>query len=86
MVPPNPAQIEQTLNPVVRNHNSPAAADCLPCRLWTGSALVVIGGWVASHARKMTSRGNAVTVGITGAAVSAAGLARLLDLPPFRRN
>ena len=68
MVPPNPAQIEQTLNPVVRNSNSsPAAADCLPCRVWSGSALVAIGAYVASNARKMTSRGNAVTVAITGA-------------------
>ena len=68
MVPPNPAQIEPTLSPVVRSNNSSsAAADCFPCRVWTGSALVVIGAGVASNARKMTSRANAVTVAITGA-------------------
>ena len=69
MVPPNPAQIEQTLNPVVRSNNSSSvsAADCLSCRVWSGSALVVIGAGVASNARKMTSRANAVTVAITGA-------------------
>ena len=68
MVPPNPAQIEPTLNPVVRsNSSSSAAADCLSCRAWSGSALVVIGAGVASNARKMTSRANAVTVAITGA-------------------
>ena len=64
MVPPNPAQIETTLNPIVRTDSS---ADCLPCRLWTGSSLVAIGGYVASNARRMTGRGNAVAIAITGA-------------------
>ena len=69
MVPPNPAQIETTLNPIVRSDSS-SSADCLPCRLWTGSALVAIGGYVASNARRMTGRGNAVAIAITGAGES----------------
>ena len=68
MVPPNPAQIETALNPIVRtDSSSSSSADCLPCRLWTGSSLVAIGGYVASNARRMTGRGNAVAIAITGA-------------------
>ena len=79
MVPPNPAQIETTLNPIVRTDSSSASADCLPCRLWTGSSLVAIGGYVASNARRMTGRGNAVAIAITGAGESSI-LTKLIHL------
>lgn len=68
------------VNSVINNRKR----DCLGCRMFSGIGLLGSGLYVYHHTKKF--QGN-ITVPIMysiGSALIALGIARVLDLPPFR--
>ncbi|CAK9818525.1 hypothetical protein ANTQUA_LOCUS9835 [Anthophora quadrimaculata] len=75
-------QETSTVRSIITNRNR----DCLSCRIVSGIGLIGSGLYVSHHSKKFQKNvGKAVMYSI-GSALVFLGIARVLDLPPFRNQ
>ncbi|XP_076636856.1 uncharacterized protein LOC143349460 [Colletes latitarsis] len=71
-----------TVNSMINNRNR----DCLGCRIFSGCGLIGSGFYVSYHSKKFQRNiGKSVMYSI-GSGLILLGTARVLDLPPFRKQ
>ncbi|XP_033198522.1 uncharacterized protein LOC117242635 [Bombus vosnesenskii] len=75
-------QETSTVKGMISNRNR----DCLGCRIFSGCGLIGSGLYVAYHSKKFQKWTGKTTMYTMGSALMLLGTARVLDLPPFRKQ
>ncbi|KAF3428580.1 hypothetical protein QLX08_003378 [Tetragonisca angustula] len=71
-----------TVKSIINNRDR----DCLGCRIFSGCGLIGSGLYITYHSRKFPKLIGKTTMYTIGTALMLLGTARVLDLPPFRKQ
>ncbi|XP_076292172.1 uncharacterized protein LOC143214703 [Lasioglossum baleicum] len=74
-------EITGTVNSFIKNRDR----DCLGCRIFSGCGLIGSGLYVSYHTKKFQNMGKPIMYSIASG-LMLLGTARILDLPPFRKQ